>query len=966
MVDRGNRPRSRRSRRAALLLVAAAALLLVCLSGGSLPQTAPSPGPPPGSGSASGGASAADRQHRLRHMVHEETDSDEDALFNAHADASAKSHGLPLRERFRRLLHGGMREEYYGYGPSLPRVAVVIMGEPSTVVGAVESVLRHTDRNRLLVVVAVMDGHGGDGEEDGGGGDLDLSAALADAEGEMLGMGAKGKGRAAAGRTKPQTQTHGSQKVYAMYNPEAEGVSASRADAVAFVNILVRKHEEAGLKHPEEEILLMFLRSEARIEDSGWLPSVSGALLGGDGKGAVISDGNSGKTAAASAVSLRVDGPTAMEGDVTTLTPSFHIKTSRAEQQQRGAATSSTTSYYPTPLVGGLATAMTLATYNSLPHPDPVLTTAAAADVELSLALWLCTDHPGAVVPSAGTASVQTARGTPSLHDHDISDDEATRLIAAWMPEEEGLRERAYAARAGRAALGDAKRRHNDPNPRRDAATAALRTSANEAMRSGSLPTPGEGGLCRPYSYFDSIVLQGERKDKDGRDELGIHGESESVRAGDDVHGGTGGDGHLLPKNPLDPSRLAMIKKTKPISIEYIDATGGHKEHPHMGAKDENGQWGYVHDETFLRRDPPAFDLPEKEQACAKRDAEYKMLTKKVFVDLEGEAKAEREAKETGRDRPKILCAIFTASKYHDKLEAIRNTWGPKCDGIIFASDVTDRSIGTVNIPHEGIEEYNNIWQKVRSMWSYVYDNYYDKYDYFHSGGDDVYLLVENMRQYLESEEIRLASNGGVYLPADNEEYQTPLFLGRRFKNGGDEKQIFNSGGSGYTMNKVRACGIFSFLLRICAQVSYIQCLVSFFCALSLSRSLQASLKALVVDSMPNCMPHKHDFSEDVLVARCLRKLGILAYDTKDEAGGERYMPFTPGHHLTYKPPKNVKDDWYSNYSIDCKWGLDHCAARAIAFHYVKGEVAYLFVLWLIFFIGYSKTTDSSTLPLFA
>ena len=168
MVDRGNRPRSPRSRRAALLLVAAAALLLVCLSGGSLPQTAPSPGPPPGSGSASGGASAADRQHRLRHMVHEETDSDEDALFNAHADASAKSHGLPLRERFRRLLHGGMREEYYGYGPSLPRVAVVIMGEPSTVVGAVESVLRHTDRNRLLVVVAVMDGHGGDGEEDGG------------------------------------------------------------------------------------------------------------------------------------------------------------------------------------------------------------------------------------------------------------------------------------------------------------------------------------------------------------------------------------------------------------------------------------------------------------------------------------------------------------------------------------------------------------------------------------------------------------------------------------------------------------------------------------------------------------------------------------------------------------------------------------------------------------------------------
>ena len=43
------------------------------------------------------------------------------------------------------------------------------------------------------------------------------------------------------------------------------------------------------------------------------------------------------------------------------------------------------------------------------------------------------------------------------------------------------------------------------------------------------------------------------------------------------------------------------------------------------------------------------------------------------------------------------------------------------------ASTKTDRDLGTVNIPHEGPEEYNNIYQKVRSMWSYVYDNYYEK-----------------------------------------------------------------------------------------------------------------------------------------------------------------------------------------------------------------------------------------------
>lgn len=46
-----------------------------------------------------------------------------------------------------------------------------------------------------------------------------------------------------------------------------------------------------------------------------------------------------------------------------------------------------------------------------------------------------------------------------------------------------------------------------------------------------------------------------------------------------------------------------------------------------------------------------------------------------------------------------------------------------------------------------------------------------------------------------------------------------------------------------------------------------------------------------------------------------------------------------PGHHLTYQPPKNKKDDWYSNYSIDIKYGLDHCSAQSVAFHYIKPQL---------------------------
>ena len=114
---------------------------------------------------------------------------------------------------------------------------------------------------------------------------------------------------------------------------------------------------------------------------------------------------------------------------------------------------------------------------------------------------------------------------------------------------------------------------------------------------------------------------------------------------------------------------------------------------------------------------------------------------------------------------------------------------------------------------------------------------------------------MENLRLYLESEEIKVAANGGVFLPDGSETEQTPLFLGRRFAYDGNLDDVFISGGSGYTLNK-------------------------------------AALKALVVNGLPNYFPHAHTFSEDTMVARIFKKMGIVPYDTKDDAGGERYMPF--------------------------------------------------------------------------
>ena len=103
----------------------------------------------------------------------------------------------------------------------------------------------------------------------------------------------------------------------------------------------------------------------------------------------------------------------------------------------------------------------------------------------------------------------------------------------------------------------------------------------------------------------------------------------------------------------------------------------------------------------------------------------------------------------------RIFCGIYTMEANHNtNVKATRNTWAKKCDGFIAFSTVDDVSIPAVAILHEGKEAYDNMWQKSRSIWKYIYTHLRDKYDFFLLGGDDMFYIVENLRLYLGSVEI--------------------------------------------------------------------------------------------------------------------------------------------------------------------------------------------------------------------
>ena len=151
--------------------------------------------------------------------------------------------------------------------------------------------------------------------------------------------------------------------------------------------------------------------------------------------------------------------------------------------------------------------------------------------------------------------------------------------------------------------------------------------------------------------------------------------------------------------------------------------------------------------------------------------------------------------------------------------------------------------------------------------------------------------MPSNLKEYLSSPDIAERTKRGE-----------PLFLGRLFKQNGNMNSLFNSGGSGYIFN-------------------------------------QKSL-ALLYDSFdePFCRPHLKGFFEDVMVAECFKNgpAHLLPADTRDANGAERFHPFTPGQHLSYRLTPN---DWYTKYSIDLIEGKDYFAPRSVAFHYVKPDL---------------------------
>lgn len=373
------------------------------------------------------------------------------------------------------------------------------------------------------------------------------------------------------------------------------------------------------------------------------------------------------------------------------------------------------------------------------------------------------------------------------------------------------------------------------------------------------------------------------------------------------------------PPEQIQPTKSSSTKLTGTTCIKNETLQIQLKPHPHAGARDECGNYGYHHDPKA------AFIDPKRQHQSVDYWVDYAKICE-VPMGQGSEGPGGYEALQKIKIAPstsysdknnkplRLLCMIYSVDTPHSNamVKAVRDTWGSKCDGFLVASNVTKPSLGMVDIPHLGPEDYGSMWQKVRSMWAYVHDqNYLEEYDFVYISGEDTYVIVENLRKIIhEAHEGRLYKDPNWYptkqreVERVEEQYaldgnkERPLYLGAIYAQA--KNRYVCAGGAGYVLNR-------------------------------------PAIQKLI-QGLPDTQPDTIDSKEDFFVAATLRRQSVACSDTRDNTGAWTF------HHLDAQFQANFNEENQRNAvyqpvimersrNIKSKLGLEGVSESSVSFH---------------------------------
>ena len=227
------------------------------------------------------------------------------------------------------------------------------------------------------------------------------------------------------------------------------------------------------------------------------------------------------------------------------------------------------------------------------------------------------------------------------------------------------------------------------------------------------------------------------------------------------------------------------------------------------------------------------------------------------------------------REEKTLFCIILTKkTKLSNKTDLIYKAWANKCDNFKFITTLPNELISNASDPQKGIEmkindhinllqppgylqdKYEKLSDKVYLTFKYLYENNYNNYKWYLKADDDTFIFVDNLRKFLSDKNPSM-----------------PVTYGYDFKE--EVSEGYHSGGAGYVLSKTSFNRIGS--------------------ALSLDYSF-----------CPNTG------TEDVDIARCLRKLDVHPNKSIDSLNRERFHLF------------NISMHYYGYYETAFKWVLKY------------------------------------------
>jgi glycoprotein-N-acetylgalactosamine 3-beta-galactosyltransferase len=280
-------------------------------------------------------------------------------------------------------------------------------------------------------------------------------------------------------------------------------------------------------------------------------------------------------------------------------------------------------------------------------------------------------------------------------------------------------------------------------------------------------------------------------------------------------------------------------------------------------AYSEDGQPGYLHDPYYVKNHPLpfTFHVMLEEKTDGSHHVPIGVCDKPLGMDVEGPcgglALRKLVVSERKPKQVRILCLVYSHSGRHDRVvQALVETYAPRCDGWMVASNQTNRTLGTVHLSHRGPETYGTIWQKVRSMWTYVYQNYLEDFDFFHIGGDNMWVIAENLHQVLSKKDP-----------------SKPLYIGAAMIQTGIPWRRYCGGGAGYTLSREALRRMFS-----------------------------------TEWNTSRCRPDAMTSKEDVIIAGCLRLKIAKCHHSIDKRQETRYHHYDPQFHASWN--QLLRSNW--------------------------------------------------------